>query len=406
MAPTAEPKINEAAPARPVRDRRNGRTVDRALAAILLTSVAGLTMAAPAVAGTAPASRATQHQSPLQREVDAIHDSGAVGVLAEVTTPEGRDSARAGTASIGSGKPVPLDAEFRVASTTKTFTATVILQLAGEGRLSLDDTVAHWLPGVVSGHGNDGSRTTVRELLQHTSGIYDSVSDLPLFASAAGFQANRFRTYTPGQLVAMAMQHAPLFPPGTHWSYSNTNYILLGMIIKKVTGQSWAHEVNARILRPLGLRHTTTPGTFPFIPGPHAEGYSNFGSGAPIDVTVFNPSAGDAAASIISTTGDLGRFFTALIDGRLLAPAQLAAMETTVPAPAEGPGARYGLGLGWVPLSCGGGYYGHPGGVRGYHTWDAVTLDARRTVVVSYTGDGGEHTAQDAITLADQELCR
>jgi D-alanyl-D-alanine carboxypeptidase len=376
------------------------------LAAILLTSVAGLAMAAPAVAGTGSASRATQRPDPLRKEVDVIHDSGAVGVLAEVTTLEGRDRARAGTADIGTAKPVPLDAGFRVASTTKTFIATVILQLAGEGRLSLDDTVAHWLPGVAGGHGNDGSRITVRELLQHTSGIYDYVDDLPVLASVAGFQANRFRTYTPEQLVAIAMRHAPLFPPGTHWSYSNTNYILLGMIIKKVTGQNWAYEVHARIIRPLGLRHTTTPGISPFIPGPHAEGYSNFGSGTPINVTVFNPSAADAAGSIISTTGDLSRFYAALISGRLLAPAQLAAMETTVPASAEGPGVRYGLGLEWIPLSCGGGYFGHPGDLPGYHTWDAVTPDAKRTVVVSYTGDGGEHTQQDTATLVDQELCR
>jgi D-alanyl-D-alanine carboxypeptidase len=383
-----------------------GRAASGALAAVLLASAAGLAVAGPAVAGTGAVSRAGPHPSPLQQEVDAIRDSGAVGVLAEVTTPRGRVSARAGTAAIGTGRPVPPDAEFRVASATKTFTATVILQLAGESRLSLDDTVAHWLPGVVAGHGNDGSRITVRELLQHTSGIYDYTADLPAPGSAAGFQANRFRTYTPGQLVAMAMRHAPLFAPGARWSYSNTNYILLGMIIEKATGRSWAYEVNARIIRPLGLRHTITPGTFPFIPGPHAGGYSNFGSGALVNVTVFNPSALGAAGSIISTASDLSRFYAALIGGRLLAPAQLAAMETTVPAPAQGPGLRYGLGLGWIPLSCGGGYFGHPGDIPGYHTWDAVTPDARRTVVVSYTGDAAERTRQDATALADQELCR
>lgn len=291
---------------------------------------------------------------------------------------------------------------------TKTFTATVVLQLAGEGRLSLDDTVAHWLPAVVAGNGNDGSRITIRELLQHASGIYDYTKDLPALASAAGFQANRFRTYTPQQLVALAMQHPPLFAPGTSVSYSNTGYILLGMIINRVTGRSWASEVNARIIRPLGLRHTNTPGTFPFIAGPHAEGYHSFGGVTPIDVTVFNPSGADAAGSIISTTADLSRFYRALAGGRLLAPAQLSEMETTVAVPqlaAVWPGGRYGLGLAWFPLSCGGGFFGHQGDVVGYHTWDAVTPGTGRTVVVSITGDGSARTQQVLNNLVDQELC-
>jgi D-alanyl-D-alanine carboxypeptidase len=326
-----------------------------------------------------------------------------------VTGPDGRRSARAGVADLSTGRPVPLDAEFRVGSVTKTFVATVVLQLAGEGRLSLDDTVAHWLPGVVEGNGTDGRRITIRELLQMTSGIYDYANDLPVLASAAGFEASRLRTYTPGQLVALAMRHRPLFAPGTSASYSDTNYVLLGMIIGRVTGRSWAQQVNARIIRPLGLRHTITPGTFPLIPGPHADGYSSFGGDTLINTTVLNPSAADASGSMISTTADLSRFYTALADGRLLARPQLTEMETTIAAPggAEGiPGARYGLGLDWFPLPCGGGYFGHPGDIPGYSTWDAVTRGAGRTVVLSITGDRGEHTLQAIDTLVDQQLCR
>jgi D-alanyl-D-alanine carboxypeptidase len=174
------------------------------------------------------------------------------------------------------------------------------------------------------------------------------------------------------------------------------------MIINGVTGQSWAHEVNARILRPLGLHHTVTPGAFPFIVGAHAEGYAG---PQPTDVTAFNPSAADAAGSMISTTDDLTRFYTALIRGRLLAPAQLREMETTVPAPDLGPGVRYGLGLEWTALSCGGGYYGHDGDIPGFHTWNGITPDGRRTVVVSYTGDGSDPERQAVSALADEELC-
>ncbi|MFC0431934.1 serine hydrolase [Kutzneria buriramensis] len=374
------------------------RKPNQALAAVLLTLTTGLAQAAPAVADTGT----------LQQQVDAIHDTAVVGVLASVTAGHGSRSARAGVADTATGSPVPLDAEFRIGSVTKTFVATVVLQLVGEGRLSLDDTVARWLPGVVEGSGNDGAGITIRELLEHTSGIHDYVDDLPGLASTAGFRADRFRTYAPEQLVALAMRHPPVFLPGAGASYSNTNYILAGMIINRVTGRSWAHEVDARIIRPLGLSHTTTPGAFPFVLGPHAEGYSNFGAGDPIDVTVANPSMFDAAGSMISTAGDLSRFLAALVGGRLLAPAQLAAMETTIVAPqleALWPGARYGLGLGWFPLSCGGGYFGHPGDVPGYHTWDAISPRAGRTVVVLATGDGDERTQQATNALVDEQLC-
>lgn len=384
------------------------RTLDQALAAIAVTAAAGLVLCGPAVAdaGTVPA--ATGQRGLLQQEADAIQRTGVVSVLAAAAGPGGSRSARAGAGDISTGQPVPLDGEFRIGSATKTFVAAVVLQLAGEGRLSLDDTVARWLPGLVDGNGNDGRRITVRELLQMTSGVYDYVNDLPLEAGTAGFEANRLRTYTPRQLVALATGHRPLFAPGTSASYSSTNYVLLGMIISRVTGRSWAREVDARVIRPLGLRHTLIPGTSALIPGPHAHGYSDLDGSTPVDVTALNPSAADAAGSMISTTADLSRFFAALAGGRLLAPAQLAEMEATIAAPggAEGfPGARYGLGLDWFPLPCGGGYFGHSGGIPGYSTWDAVTARAGRTVVVSLTGDEGEHT-QDAINaLVSRELC-
>jgi D-alanyl-D-alanine carboxypeptidase len=301
--------------------------------------------------------------------------------------------------------------QFRIGSASKTFIATVVLQLAGEGRLSLSDTVAHWLPGVVSGHGNDGRRITVRELLQHTSGIYDYTQDFPEVASAAGFQAGRFTTYTAAQLVAIAMRHTPAFAPGTSWAYSNTNYILASMIISKITGRSWEQEVSQRIIQPLGLRHTITPGTYPYIPGPHMDGYSSFGTGPAINVTAANMTYAGAAGALISTTADLTRFYQALIGGRLLRPAQLAEMEKTVPAhPLDvvWPGVRYGLGLMWIPLSCGGGYFSHGGDVPGYSTRDGITPGGQRTAVVEETGDGtksGLVTEHAMDALIDQELC-
>ncbi|MFD8986097.1 serine hydrolase domain-containing protein [Streptomyces sp. NPDC059564] len=366
-------------------------------AAVLVGALAAL-VCAPA------AEAVTVGPGSLWSQVNAIKDTGNVAVVAETTGPRGHRFASVGQADADTRVRASRYDAFRIGSATKTFTATVILQLVGEGRLSLDDTVEHWLPGVVSGNGNDGSRITVRQLLQHTSGIFNYTADLPGLASTEGFLAERYTTYTPEQLVAIAMRHAPDFAPGTGWNYSNTNYILAGMIINRVTRHTWQNEVTTRIIQPLGLRRTRTPGTDPSIPGPHLHGYSNFGSGPTIDVTAFNPSAAGAAGEITSTTADLTTFYTALMRGRLLAPAQLAQMQTTVPAPVL-PGARYGLGLMWLPLSCGGGYFGHAGDVPGYSTRDGVTPDGRRTAVVERTGNGGPGSEQAMDTLIDEQLC-
>jgi D-alanyl-D-alanine carboxypeptidase len=381
--------------------RNQIRNQRRTTAAVLALALAGLAIAPAADAHTAG-------PDSLQGQVNAIKATGDVGVVAEVTGPGGHSFATAGLADTATGTPAQSDDSFRIGSSTKTFVATVILQLVAEGRLSLNDTVQHWLPGVVTGNGNDGGKITIRELLQHTSGLYDYINDLPELASTAGFEADRYTTYTPAQLVAIAMRHAPDFAPGTSWEYSNTNYVLLGMVIDKATGHSWQDEVDTRIIEPLGLRHTVIPGTSTSIPGPHLDGYSAFGSGPAIDVTALNPSAADAAGEIISTTADLTTFYTALMHGRLLPKAQLAEMETTVPAPglqSVWPGVRYGLGLMWIPLSCGGGYYAHGGDLPGYSTRDGVTPNGDRVAVVERTGDGDADSEQAMDTLIDQQLC-
>ncbi|MFB4422755.1 serine hydrolase domain-containing protein [Streptomyces sp. QL37] len=376
--------------------RRRRLLVATGLAVALLTASTGPTAAArPQPAG------------PLQQQVDAVHDTGTVGVAAEVTAPHTRDSARAGTARRGTGEPMPRNGRFRIGSSTKTFTAAVVLQLVGEGRMSLEDTVEQWLPGVVRGNGNDGSRITVRELLRHTSGIHDVGPEIPALNSADGYRAERFRSYTAESLVRQAMRHSPEFPPDDDdWSYSNTNYVLAAMIIHKVTGRSWEREVKDRIIRPLGLRDTSTPRAFPYILGPHAQAYTAFdtGTGTGTDVTVLNPSMAVGSGSVISTTHDLTRFYAALLGGRLLAPAQLDEMTATVPAPELG--VDYGLGLAELPLSCGGSYFGHRGELLGYLTWGGVTRDGSRTAVVYVTGGGGPHTEEAMTALVDRELCR
>ncbi|HSA50063.1 MAG TPA: serine hydrolase domain-containing protein [Yinghuangia sp.] len=373
-------------------------------------------------AATAPAATAPDAAPPdagiggpgsvLQRDADAVTAAGAVGVLAELRADERRWTARSGVAELDTGQPVPPDASLRIGSATKAFTAVVVLQLADEGRIALEDTVERWLPGVVTGNGNDGSRITVRQLLQHTSGL-PQVFDLPGGESAAEFLRHRYDSHTPEHILRLAMNHPPSTAPGTRWEYSNTNYVLLGMIVERVTGKSWAYEVMRRILVPMSLQDTMVPGDNPFLPRPRLHTYRQFAPGESwLDTTDLNVKDMDAEGSIVSTTADLGRFWTALMRGELLSPRMTAEMQRTVPVDVPGYesfGIRWGLGLTWVNLTCGGGYWTHWGNVLGASTRGGVTPDGRRSVVVAVTGNA-DHTIAETDTglvlpMVDRALC-
>ncbi|MDX3504051.1 serine hydrolase [Streptomyces sp. ATCC51928] len=352
----------------------------------------------------------------VQRDADALRDTGVTGVAVRVETPRGTTEARSGVGDLVTRRPVPRDGYLRLGSTTKTFVATVVLQLVGEKRISLDRSVEELLPGVVSGAGNDGRTITVRDLLRHTSGLSDYIHDVFPDPGARTYFAQRWTAYEPEELVALAMRHEPAFPAGTGWEYSNTNYVLAGMIIQKVTGRTWEQQVHERILRPLGLRHTDTPGTDPFLPYPHAADYQQFAEDGPmVDTTIpYRPFDSGADGSMTGTARDLNRFYSALAGGRLLRPAELAAMRTMVPVPQDGghpAGTRDGLGLFFTPLSCGGGYLGHGGSGFGYVVRAATTTDGRRTVTVSAHSRAGDARSaarqEDALrTLVDRALCR
>src|SRR3954471_832734 len=191
------------------------RTCRRTAALSAATVLAGIVLAS----GPAEASQARG----LHAQVDSVQRTGTVGVLAEVAGPKAREQATAGLSNIAAGTPAAIGDRFRIGSATKTFTATVLLQLVGDGQLTLDDTVERWLPGVVDGNGNDGSRITVRQLLQHTSGLFNYTSDFPEMDTKENFLAQRYTTWTSRQLMAIAMRHAPDSAPGTRWEYSNTN---------------------------------------------------------------------------------------------------------------------------------------------------------------------------------------
>jgi D-alanyl-D-alanine carboxypeptidase len=349
----------------------------------------------------------------LQRAVERTREDGEfVSVSAVLRDGDHHSSARTGPGDLKSGTEVAEGAHYRVGSVTKTFVATVVLQLEAEGRLSLDDSVEQWLPGLISGEGYDAEAVTVRNLLQHTSGLPDhpTVKDFDMTATA--FQRERWNHYAPEELVAISLEDEPLFPPADgddsnpDWAYSDTNYVIAGMLIEEATGRDWREAVEDRIIVPLGLEGTYAPGDNPWVRRPHAKTYKRFPESRDTwtDTTVRSMSSRGAAAEMISTHGDMETFTTALLGGELLPEAQLEQMQRTVPVSEDMaevlPGARYGLSLIRQPLRCGGHQWNLGGQVAGGDTLVGRTEDGSRSVVIAATGMGGpEQIMQGQIAL-------
>ena len=321
-------------------------------AAALMVAPAGVASAAPPY-GRVP-----------QERLDAVHTAGMPGAFAEVRHGHRTWTPTAGVADIATGAPVRDGMRHRIGSITKTFVATTVLQLVGEHRIALDAPIGRYVPRLVPA--DLGATVTVRMLLNHTSGIGDF--DTVLIKTLEDLVTLGNTTYTPEQLIRYGLSAGSTNAPGAAWSYSNTNYILAGLIIEKVTGHSYRTEVRRRILRPLGLRDTYFEGADPDIRGPHMHAYVPWTDGTLRDFTHYNMSWAYSAGEMVSTAHDLNTFFRALLGGRLLAPRLLAEMQTTVPEdPAQPAAAGYGLGLYWIQGPCGK-FWGHDGGTIGHQT--------------------------------------
>ncbi|MFJ8963962.1 serine hydrolase domain-containing protein [Lentzea sp. NPDC102401] len=339
----------------------------RLVATVTATSLLALT-----TVGVASADTSNVDRSVVQQALDQITQSGAaLGVQARVTDGRQRFTASSGTAELNTTKSVPENGRFRVGSITKTFVSTVTLQIAGEGKVDLDAPVVRYLPGLIDG------RITVRQVLQHTSGLFNYTNALPL--NPDEFEQIRYKHWSPQELLALSTSKPLDFEPGTQWNYSNTNYVVAGLLVEKITGRPYEKAVEQRILKPLHLNDTELPGGKAGISGPHARAYWTV-KGQPSEITRMNPSVAWAAGEMISTTRDLDTFVTALSSGKLLKPAQQQEISKTTTVSPE-----YGLGLQVETLPCGTKVWGHGGGIPGYSSQLLTTPDSKKRFELNAT---------------------
>lgn len=325
---------------------------------------------------------ATAESPTLQRSLEAVRAAGMYGIYSSV-----RDGGRtwrgaAGVADLDTLRPVRPDLAHRVGSVSKTFTAVAVLRQVERGAIDLDAPVGRYLPELLPGE--RGRRITVRMLLNHTSHIAEylpAVFPSVVTGSPASLDQNRFRTFAKQELARLGLDAAPTGEPGAvPGSYSNTNYVLAGLLLEKVTGEDAERHITREVIHPAGLRHTSFPRT-PVVPGPHSRAYTSlFGLvDPPREYSVYNMSWATTAGAIVSTMDDLNRFYRALLRGDLIGPERLAEMRATVPVVAGQQRRDYGLGIRALDLPCGR-FWGHDGGVFGMGTRALSSSDGRRQV--------------------------
>ncbi len=372
----------------------------RAAAVAVAAAVLGACLTAPALARPLRGASAPDGRADSRLGLERVLSAGAPGALAEVRDRDGVADAAVGVDDRATRRSMSVRDHFRVGSVTKAFVAVVLLQLAEERRLRLDDPIARYLPGLL----RNGDRVTLRQLAHMTSGVYDYINDLPA-DTPAEFRRNRQRTFAPRELTAIANGHPSVFAPGRQWGYSNTNFIALGLVIEHVTGRPLAAEIRRRIVVPLRLRGTFLPSESAWIPAPYTHGYHPNGASSDLfDSTAHNPTVWWATGALISTAHDLNAFFAALMSGRLLdadSMRQMRAMTETgwpvVPA--------YGLGLIRRDLSCGVRVWGHSGIVEGYTTLSFATADGGKQVTVAANTSSNTAVFNAMLAVLTQAYC-
>lgn len=344
----------------------------------LVATAAPVTVAHAAPARPAAAAQAAVPAPDLEALAQALKnttDAGAPGAMVRLSGPTGVLTRTTGVRDRTTGAAMDTQARFRIGSVSKTFSSVVLLQLVAEKKIDLDTSVNHYLPGLLP-----DDRITVRHLLTHRSGLADYTN--AMFAQTVpGFEAVRNKVFTYQELVGLSLSEPRTTEPGAAYKYSNTNFVVVGMLIEKATGNKVAKEYDRRIIKRLGLRNTSYVHPSTTIKGLHTRGYLHPDEeGAPlVDSTEQTVSWAQSAGAVISNAADLNTFTSALLGGRLLSPSMLDAMITMTPTDTTNT-RFYGLGLRRYDLSCGTSVYGHTGTVQGFYTYAFATRDGRRSL--------------------------
>ncbi|OAT67768.1 serine hydrolase [Mycobacteroides immunogenum] len=323
-----------------------------------------------------------QTATKLDTAINEVLARAAVpGAIVGVWGPKGKYVRTFGVANTTTRAPMRPDFYHRIGSVTKTFTVTAVLQLVDEGKIGLDDPIAKYVARVPN-----GDKITLRDLARMQSGLFNYSMSL---AFSRDLETDPRRQYSTRQLLDYAFAQPPNFPPGQGYEYSNTNAVLLGQVVEKVSGQPLPAFVHDHITEPLGMSHTSFPDTNA-IPDPHAQGYTQLTPTGPIvDSTDWSPSWASWAGAMISTLDDLRIWVPALATGALLRPDTREQRLQTVAMPPVPDDIRYGLGIfdarGWI---------GHNGSIPGYQTLAIYSPAEQTTVVALLNTDVAKQPAQ------------
>ncbi|MFJ8213876.1 serine hydrolase domain-containing protein [Streptomyces sp. NPDC096033] len=335
------------------------------------------TAARPAVSATPVGDDFPRLTPAVAAQLDAavqkvLKQAGVPGVMVSLSAPGKGEYVRAfGVADKATGAPMKTNMNMRIGSVTKTFTVTALLRLVDQGKVGLDDPIGKYVAGVPN-----GERITLRQLAEMRSGLFNYSEDEGFFKALT---SDPRRPFAPQELLSYAFEHPVLFEPGAKFSYCNTNLVLLGLVVEKVTGEPLQKVVTDQVIKPAGLRHTLFP-TGAEFPSPHARGYTDqTATGKVEDAAGWNPSWGWAAGAMISDLDDLRSWARTLATGTLLTPATQAQRLKMVQAL---PDAGYGLGIfdvaGWI---------GHNGSLPGYEALVVHLPRPQATLVVLLNTD-------------------
>lgn len=338
-----------------------------------------LSMAALAVAAIAsPSAGAAAIDRKLDRALDRIVESrhGPPGVSVLLRTRSGRELLTRGTANVKTGRRPAVRDHMRIASMAKAFNGAVVLALVDRGVVSLDDTIAEWLPDLLP----NASAVTIAQALQHTGGLPDYIRSDGFIKR---FERDPGAYISPEEILAFVRDEPLDFVPGSKYHYSDTDNIALGLIAERATGLAYTRLLRRYAYRPLGLSETTLPRTVP-MPKPYLHGYDLEPGKPPDDVSeLINPAGAWASGGIVSTPADVGRFFRGYVGARLFGRATRSEQRSFVSGESSPPGpGRNDAGLGVFRYRTGcGTVFGHTGSFPGYRMFAASTGNGRRSVV-------------------------